>query len=120
MMEWDLIRLLYVSTARADVTEDDVSRITSNATKANAVWRISGALAFNGTKFCQCLEGERENVHAMFEIIRRDARHSDITVVAQLEADNRYFDGWEMHWVFGLSFSALRNAIEVHPAPYHA
>lgn len=120
MMEWNLIRLLYVSTARADITEDDVSIITSNATKANAVWRISGALAFNGMKFCQCLEGERENVHALLEVIKRDKRHSNITVVAQIEANNRCFEGWDMHWVFGLSFSALRNTIEVHPAPRHA
>lgn len=120
MMEQNLIRLLYVSAAHADITQQDVSLITSNATRANAALRISGALAFNGTKFCQCLEGEKETVHALLEVIKRDARHSNITVVAQLDIDRRHFDGWEMHWVFDLSFSALRDTIVEHPAPNHA
>ena len=119
-MEKNLIRLLYVSTAQADISERDVSLIVSNATRANAAWRISGALAFNGIRFCQCLEGEKDNVRALLEIIKRDRRHNNITVVAQLDIDERYFDGWDMRWVFDLSFSALRDTIEVHPAPKHA
>ena len=55
-MQAAMIRILYVSTARPDIKESDVEAIIAHATNVNDVRGISGALAFNGRSFCQCLE----------------------------------------------------------------
>lgn len=119
-MSQNLIRLLYLSTAHAEIEEADVLQITAHASKANETRMISGALAFNGRGFCQCLEGEEDEVHGLLDLIKKDKRHSDIRTIAKLNIETRYFSGWRMHWVFDLSFSELRDAMESHPLPKHS
>ena len=115
-----MIRVLYLSTARAGITESDVSAITTHATKANEPRMISGALAFNGRAFCQCLEGAQNEVYALIDLIREDPRHSDMRIIAELDIETRYFLGWNMRWVYDQSFSELRQAMEMHPLPRHS
>lgn len=115
-----MIRLLYVSKARPDITEADVEAIVRHASKFNLSRNITGALAFNGTNFCQCLEGPAENVIRMLKVIRKDDRHSDMMITAKLDITTRYYEGWSMRWEFERSFSELREAMEEHPLPRHS
>lgn len=104
-------RLLYFSTASADVTQADVDRIVQAASDANAQTEISGALAYNGRNFCQVLEGPDEQVSALMQRIEADNRHSGIKILDEKPITNRYFADWTMVAVDELDFSVVINAM---------
>lgn len=116
-MQQTMIRVLYASTAHEDITEAAVEDIVAKAAKANELRGVTGALAFNGVRFCQCLEGNTDTVHRLLARISQDHRHSDLTVLAEIPIETRYFDGWAMRWVFDHSFTTLRDAMEPQPLP---
>ena len=78
-----MLRLLYYSTAYADISAADVYEIATRSSEANIENKITGALAFDGKKFCQCLEGKHESVQNLIETIRKDGRNSDLEVIAK-------------------------------------
>lgn len=112
-MQQKMIRILYSSTARADIEESDIEAIIAQATKANKARNITGALAFNGWKFCQCLEGDEKTVRELLALISQDDRHSDLRIHADMEIEARYFGNWAMRWIFGCDFSEIRCAMRV-------
>lgn len=109
-----MIRILYMSAARPGIKEADILTITKNASRANRAREISGALAFNGRGFCQCLEGQRDAVHDLLNTIRQDNRHSEVTLIAELKITERYYKGWDMHWVFDLNYSDVQASLGLH------
>jgi len=119
-MQQPLIRILYLSTARPGITEADVEDIVKKASIANQSRGVTGGLAFNGVRFCQCLEGSERDISALLSVIGNDPRHSELTVLAKLNVAARYFVGWEMRWIFDHSFAELRDAMEPHPLPKFA
>jgi hypothetical protein len=74
---------------------------------------VTGALAFNGSRFCQCLEGEEITVRELLALISQDNRHSDMRLHGEIQIETRYFEGWAMRWVFGFDFSEISDAMKV-------
>jgi len=107
-----MIRTVYFSTAMSDIQKSDVDRIVAHASSANRARNITGALAYNGRNFCQCLEGEAGDVRALLDIISTDNRHAGFKVIDEKEIDARHFPEWSMHLVDGLDFSAVINAMK--------
>lgn len=107
-----MLRLMYFSTGAAGIRRSDVEMIVAHASKANSRRDITGALAFNGMNFCQCLEGEDQDVLALMEKIRADERHSGIKVIHHKAIEKRHFPDWSMHLVDGLNFNPIIDAME--------
>lgn len=107
-----MIRLLYFSTAEADLSNEDVDGIVAHAQRANAMLGITGALAYNGRNFCQLLEGPEAVVRALVEVIRQDDRHSGFKILDEKQIDVPAFPDWSMHRVKGLDFSTVINAMK--------
>ncbi len=106
-----MIRVLYFSTARANVATQDVDDIVAHAAEKNAALGITGALAFNGRNFCQLLEGEAEKVKSLISLIEKDDRHSGFKILDEKEVDQAYFPEWSMQRVRDLDFSVVINAM---------
>lgn len=106
-----MIRILYFSTARANVSQDDVDGIVSHASEKNKAKGITGALAYNGRNFCQLLEGEEDSVMALMSILEADPRHSGFKILDRKEIESPYFADWSMKRVRDLDFSMLINAM---------
>lgn len=106
-----MLRLLYFSTARADLTNQDVDQIVEHAGPANRALGITGALAYNGRNFCQLLEGPEKEVRALVELISKDNRHSGFKVIDEKHVDAPVFPGWSMQRVSDLDFSTVINAM---------
>lgn len=106
-----MIRILYFSTARANLTRADVDAIASHASEANLKRGITGSLAYNGRNFCQCLEGEEGQIRALIETIRKDDRHSGFKVLDEKTVQSRYFKDWGLRLVDDLDFSYVINAM---------
>lgn len=106
-----MIRLLYFSTARADLTRRDVDGIVAHAATKNKGLGVTGALAYNGRNFCQVLEGPEDVVHELVMTIEADRRHSGFKILDEKEIDKPYFADWSMQLVNNLDFSTVINAM---------
>ncbi len=107
-----MIRLLYFSTARPQVTEQVVSEIVAHATEKNKALGITGALAYNGRNFCQVLEGDADVVHALIKKIEDDSRHAGFKLLDQKEILEPHFPDWSMQRVKDFEFSTVINAMQ--------
>jgi blue light- and temperature-responsive anti-repressor len=96
----DLIQLVYHSRmviARSGLSRlAEFSLIHKIAVKNNRFNGISGFLVFSKDKFIQVLEGERKLVFQTFERIKRDDRHTDVTVLDVTPCKSRVFPDWLM------------------------
>lgn len=106
-----MIRTIYFSTARADLSKSEIDELVARAAEANEKNDVTGALAYNGRNFCQCLEGDEAAVRTLMERISRDPRHSGVKVLDEKPIDGRHFPDWSMHLVDGLDFSVVINAM---------
>ena len=76
-----------------------VDDILAKARERNAAVGITGALLFTEGRFVQALEGERDQVRATYERIRKDPRHSDVDILSSQLAERRRFKEWSMAFV---------------------
>ena len=85
-----------------DLTPDSLSALQTILTVArarNTERNVTGALMFNEGRFTQILEGDRKDVLEIFESIKRDTRHNQITLVSLHESFARRFPSWSMAFV---------------------
>ena len=99
-MNTNLHKLVYCSRNRIKGTEAEVEKelqsILASARKNNSSLNITGALLYNGGNFAQVLEGPLASVERIFEVIQRDHRHSEVTVVHSAPTTGRDFPEWSM------------------------
>ena len=94
-------QLLYFSTATSPPTKQDMDDILETSRINNAKLEISGVLLYEYRHFMQVLEGGKEEVQALFQVIAEDPRHRDLVLVYETEIDDRNFAGWAMaHYEF--------------------
>lgn len=95
-----LIQLCYAST-RKDHQEllQDLSDILTVSIRFNRLHNVYGVLYYAHNSFFQCLEGEKETVEKIFESIKKDQRHQNVTVLSKKEIDQVAFSDWSMKYV---------------------
>ena len=74
-------RFVYISRLAPDRPLDAVSLILRQSRASNRSLGISGALVFDGERFCQLIEGTPEAVHDLAGRIERDPRHCSFRVL---------------------------------------
>lgn len=92
--------IVYFSRSRIDYDRSSCVRaidaILHKARTNNTRRGITGALLFDEVYFAQFLEGPEDAIAATFDKIRRDPRHTEVTVVSKQTAPSRRFAGWAM------------------------
>jgi hypothetical protein len=91
-----LVSLVYVSFASHPLSDDDLRNILAKAREKNKKLDITGMLLYRDGFFIQALEGEKEAVDALFEVISRDERHRNVLLVYETEIEERTFQTWAM------------------------
>jgi Sensors of blue-light using FAD len=76
-----LFQLLYVSQLAPGADFAVVKQIVDVARLRNPAHGITGALLFDGERFCQLIEGAEPEVSALMQSIGRDLRHTDVRVL---------------------------------------
>ncbi len=89
-------RLLYVSTADPEMKPSALEQIISTAQRRNAALEITGLLVYTGSHFMQLLEGPKDAVEAVFDMICQDPRHSAIARLIAEPAPARSCPEWSM------------------------
>lgn len=88
--------LLYVSQSKRVFSEDDLYNLLDRARKKNEAYGITGMLIYHSSVFLQLIEGDKENVQAVFQKIKADERHSNIIVLSDEMVPKRLFEHWTM------------------------
>lgn len=91
-----LSQLVYLSIRNPDCSQELVSQILEVSQKNNSKTDITGALIYSQTKFLQVLEGEENQLIALFHKIKKDCRHSSILLLSSKPIEKRYFPSWQM------------------------
>ena len=91
-----LLSLVYVSRAASPLTKADLLALRTESSEGNAVALITGLLLHRGGTFLQDLEGPEESVLDLYARIRRDPRHTDVTLVWTQPVEVRRFARWSM------------------------
>ncbi len=91
-----LVRLVYASRARRDLSPHDLQDIVRRSRDHNTQEGITGLLCHTDGVFIQVLEGSREAVNVRYKRIVADERHDQCTLIAYEEIGERRFAGWSM------------------------
>ena len=93
-----MYRLIYVSTADRLMNQDQLVEILTKAREKNGHLGITGLLLYKEGNFMQLLEGEENAVRGLYDTIRRDPRHFDVTLLLSepVQAKDRLFPDWTM------------------------
>ena len=76
-----LRRFLYVSELAPAMPPNVVGEILRQSRERNRRLKLSGALLFDGGRFCQLLEGEPDAAQALMRRIERDTRHCKVKLL---------------------------------------
>ena len=108
MAEPRMLQVIYRSRSiiAAPLQDMEVRAIVSASERNNKNNNITGFLLFDQQWFVQVLEGDEEAIRATYEKIRRDARHTDLTVLSEREVRARAFPEWSM----GAAIRSAQNA----------
>ena len=93
-----MYRLVYVSTARDDLSDRDIGDILDVSQSNNHERYLTGFLAHNNRYFMQALEGAREEVDTIFSQILRDDRHFGVVQIIGEQISERAFPNWAMNY----------------------
>ena len=91
-----MYRIIYLSSAVNPMTDFELDELLLKAKENNLSNNISGILLHIDGDFLQVLEGEKQNVMALFDKIKHDPRHQSILTVIEGKIQNRQFIDWSM------------------------
>ncbi|MDZ4762697.1 MAG: BLUF domain-containing protein [Alphaproteobacteria bacterium] len=95
----NLYRMIYLSSARGEVSDADLDSILKSARKNNTEAGVSGLLLFHDGSFFQVLEGELKDVRRIYDVILRDPRHHGLILMESKPVQERAFADWSMGYV---------------------
>jgi hypothetical protein len=92
-----LVRLLYVSRA---ANQQESAALTESIMAAARTYNpsngITGVLCYGEGVFLQAIEGGREEINSLYNMILRDPRHENVVLMHYEEILERRFGGWTM------------------------
>lgn len=91
-----MLSLIYVSTSVKMMKDDELLDILKVSRENNETGNVTGMLLYKGGNFMQVLEGPDDAVNAVFEKIKKDPRHKDVSVISREQIQVRQFPSWEM------------------------
>ncbi|GGH09953.1 BLUF domain-containing protein [Mucilaginibacter phyllosphaerae] len=99
-----LYYLIYFSTATKLMQKSDLEQLLTESRTWNESHGLTGMLAYiegsvNGrveARFMQVLEGKQEEVQWIFNKIKKDARHTQVTLLKEADLKERRFNNWSM------------------------
>ena len=99
-----MLSLIYVSSSVKLLDDTELLDILKVSRENNKSKEITGLSLHKSGNFMQVLEGPDEMVNALYEKIKADPRHKDVSVISREQIQSRQFSAWEM------AFQNLDNA----------
>ena len=99
--------LIYTSELSDPAGAATVPYIIRTARTNNAIRGITGALIFDGERFCQYIEGAPDEIVRTFAAIEEDPRHTNLRVLASGVVDLPRFVRWSMAYVYAATADVI-------------
>ena len=96
-----MLTLVYISTARGEITHAMCEDILAASRRNNPLDGITGLLIAGKKRFLQVLEGPADQVRATYARIAADPRHFACVVLGESIAEKRQFGEWAMGYGIG-------------------
>jgi hypothetical protein len=93
-----MISITYVSSAVRQFRESALLDLVEHCQANNKRLDVTGVLVYSDGNFMQVIEGADLVIHALYDRIKRDDRHHDVTTVVVQSLQAREFQGWSMAW----------------------
>jgi hypothetical protein len=97
--------MIYKSRSVEPLNWDIVRSITSVSERNNQACGVTGVLLASRSHFMQAVEGNFEDVNAVFRRICRDDRHVELSIIGFTVIDARLFGGWGMRGIGAFDFN---------------
>ena len=91
-----MISITYVSSAVLHLRESSMQDLVEKCQGNNKRLGVTGALDYSDGNFMQVIEGPDLVTHALYDQIKRDNRHRDVTAINIRPLEVREFQGWSM------------------------
>ena len=91
-----MYQLNYRSIARPGLTLEDLDQILETAMSFNQKRNITGCLIYHQQSFVQILEGDKNDILEIYEKIKADERHRNVTLLWDNHTQKRFFEEWSM------------------------
>lgn len=90
----DLVQLVYVSDAAAEMSPAELDRLAENARDRSACGRITGLLLRHGRHYYAVIEGPRRRVFQRIEEIIAEQGHRGLRILREETIAARRFANW--------------------------
>lgn len=94
----NLSAIVYRSRAVVPLTDVDLFYLLAHARERNETSDLTGLLLYDRGYFFQWVEGAEDSLADTWSSIRHDARHTDITILADQQIPVRLFRHWHMRF----------------------
>lgn len=91
-----LVNLVYVSAAKHNMTDAELKAILDVSRENNKERNITGMLLYRNGYFIQALEGEEDDIDAIYGRIADDERHDHVLLISKEPISERSFGDWSM------------------------
>ena len=109
-----MLEMIYASAAVKPFSPTELTELLRKARIKNSRMGVTGMLLYDRGSFLQVLEGESDQVGALYEIISKDPRHERVVKLLESTITARSFADWSMGFAAG---EQLRSAkLEGHSA----
>lgn len=95
----DLYRIVYTSYRKACCDDDEIKKILNACQRNNPARNITGVLLHAESRFIQYIEGSRSELLKLYELIKQDDRHTNISQRDFTEIESRVFPSWQMGYL---------------------
>jgi hypothetical protein len=95
-LETCVFQIIYRSRVATPPTEADIRHLLDAARTYNELHYITGLLVYGNRQYVQVLEGDEQEVGALFARIARDPRHEQVELLSTELMPQRRFADWAM------------------------
>ena len=88
--------IVYTSEASKTMDHNKISEILRISREKNSKKGITGMLLYIKNDFIQLLEGDKEEILSLYEVISKDPRHGNVKTLISCHGDKRLFSEWSM------------------------
>lgn len=91
-----MIRLTYISQATRPFSTEELLALLKKCRHNNSKTGLTGVLLYHDECFLQVLEGPEQKVQKVFDLIKKDPRHKNVTELTHDFISERQFEEWSM------------------------
>ena len=102
-----MFALAYVSKATTLLSKQEFSDLVVLAGAKNRSLAVTGFLQYKEGQFFQYLEGDKDVVLDLMDMISGDSRHTILRVIHLPGVESRQFDSWHMRYITNEKFNSV-------------